>query len=557
MITKKHNFFNNLEEANFEIETIRRIANALVKTADHQETCDLIVKECKEALKADAICLFLLAPNSDEEYDMVAEIGCTTEFKRQWQRIHRSRLPLANLINPYEAIFIGSPAELKREVTNVEKLVDQSGRKVIGYAPMAVGGNSIGVIGFSYNSVKNLRPDEHFITVLVSMCTQGLERARLVERERLARKEAEKANMAKTNFLASMSHEIRTPIGIIKGFADLMYKSVALPEKEKKWVLRIKKNAEHLAALIGDILDISKIEAKKIEVSKRFFSISELIDDVKIVIGIKAEERAVTLEFHCSDPKTRFYSDPIHLRQIMINLISNAVKFSPRQGVVRVNVEANNSQLRVLVVDNGVGIPQEQHLSIFEPFNKVSTSLSNRPAGTGLGLSISKYLAEAIGGNLRLLESRENMGSTFVVEIPCANPPLDSGAHATKANGGRLKNAKILVIDDSEDNLVLLQHVLSMEGGRVEVANNGLIGVQKAMASDYKLVIMDLQMPEMDGIQAVNTLRSKGFITPVVALTAEVEFGVREKVLKCGFDEYLSKPFDLGHLVKTLEQFVN
>jgi two-component system, sensor histidine kinase len=537
-----------------EVEHIRRVASALVKVSTVRETCEIIVKECKVALGADAICLFLPRQKvgGKPDFEMVAELGCTKDFKKQWHRVPADRFPLLKIAAPYEKLFYGSASELKKEIPSTKELVDKSKRKVIGYAPLVVNHKSIGVIGFSYNSVQIAPTNQDFIIAIISLCAQGLERAHLFEREKIARQEAEQANRAKTSFLASISHEIRTPLGVIKGFAELISKSNNLPPTERKWTSRILKNAEHLAGVIGEVLDITKIESYKVEVNKTFFSLQEFIEDLKAVTMLKADEKNITLSFLSSNPLLSVRSDPTHLRQIVINLISNAINFTPKSGKIDVLFNLEDSKLRIEVKDNGVGISATEHFRIFDPFTRLRAAHQANVDGIGLGLTISKRLAEALGGSLYLHESAPNEGSTFVIEIEC-----DSRLSVTKKfkplkEVRKLDNLKFLLIDDSVDNQVLIEHILSLQGGKVDTAENGRLGVKKALNSDYNLVIMDIQMPEMDGNQAVRELRAKGYNKPIVALTAEALPEKSVKSMRRGFDDYLSKPIDVKRFVHTL-----
>jgi len=542
-----------LKRAQNEVEHIRRIASALVKTATLNQTCEVITKECQSALNADAICLFLLT--HEAEYQMVAEYGCSTEFKKQWHRVSAKRFPLVNGKAPYETLFMGAPVEFKREIPDSRKLVDQSKRKLIAYAPMVVNNKSVGILGFSYNSTVGVSRNKEFIKALVSLCSQALERARLFERESAARKDAEVANKAKSRFLASMSHEIRTPIGVIKGFAELIYRSKCLPERERKWMFRILKNTEYLSALIGDVLDLSKIEADCIEVNKSFFSLRKFVDDIKAVTSFKAEEKGVKLHFFFHDSELSLFSDPVHLRQIVINLVSNAIKFTPNGGEIQIHFEFKSSELRIEVKDNGIGIPLEHHSRIFEPYTKVESAAQTVDGGAGLGLSISKRLVKALDGELLLLKSAPGEGSSFVAKVSCTGfAPHQSKSKKQMQAHRELENLKFLLVEDSVDNQDLITHVLSLQGGKVDVADNGVAGVQKALGSDYNLVLMDIQMPGMDGNQAVLELRSRGYNKPIVALSADVITERKRKSLEQGFDDYLSKPIDFNCLIKTLSR---
>jgi signal transduction histidine kinase/AmiR/NasT family two-component response regulator len=547
----RHELLRQLDHITHEAHHIRSLATALVKTDSSEETREVIVNECKVALNADAICLYLLQPRG--YYEMIAERGCSKEFKDAWYRLYPEKIPLIAQNKASDTLFFGSPTDFKREFPNSEKIVDQSNRKLIAYAPLVVNKKPIGLLGFSYNEACN-PPDKQFAMTLVNLCAQAIERARLLELERLSRQEAEAANKAKTAFLSSMSHEIRAPISTIIGFADLIYNSNTLQANQKNWIWRILQNARHLSGLIGDVLDISKIEANKIEVCNHIFSLNEFIEDVKAVTTFKAEEKGVQLVFQNINAHLDIRSDAIHLRQILINLIGNAIKFTPSGGQVEVLIDVGESRLHLEVKDSGIGIADEDKRRIFEPFTKLETGTN--VVGTGLGLSISKKLAVALGGDLFLQRSAPGEGSTFILEISCesfATQP-NTAKPLERKNSRSLKGLNVLIVDDSIDNQIVVKCYLMDEGAQVDTADNGKAGVEKAFRSDYDVVIMDIQMPELDGNQAVSQLRSRGYKKPVVALTAEVLALQKEESLQRGFDEYLIKPINRELLVQTLSR---
>jgi CheY-like chemotaxis protein/anti-sigma regulatory factor (Ser/Thr protein kinase) len=336
----------------------------------------------------------------------------------------------------------------------------------------------------------------------------------------------------------------------------LIYKSDRTPTEQKNWALRISKNAQHLCDLIGDVLDLSKIEADKIDAQKCMFSLADLTDDVKSVTALTAEEKNIQLDFFNPAPNLDIYSDPIYLRQILINLISNAIKFTPPEGNVEVHLEFKNSNLRILVKDSGVGISTDDQSRIFDPFIQVTGKSKSDSRGTGLGLSISKRLAHALGGDVLLRESSANKGSVFEVNIPCESFAFNENedTSSTQKSPQKLKGINALVVDDSADNQFLIKHILTEEGAQVDTANNGLEGVDKALKTQYHIIVMDIQMPVLDGNSAISKLRSLGYRKPIVALTAEVLKSQKEESLQRGFDEYLSKPLDCKLLIKTVER---
>jgi signal transduction histidine kinase/CheY-like chemotaxis protein len=535
-------FFTN--EIKEEFDHIQRLATALVKTESTEQTREVIVEECQKILKTDAVCLYILQPKG--YYEMIAERNCTQAFKEQWYRLYPEHVPALFEKNPSEPVYYASAKQFKKEFPTAEELVQRSKRKTIAYAPLVVNQKSIGLLGFSYN-FKEKPASRQFLSTVVNLCAQALERARLLELERLARKEAEAANRAKTDFLSSISHEIRTPINAIMGFADLIAKSEGLQPSQRDWISRILKNADHLNGLIGDVLDISKIEADKIEIYRHVFSLDEFIDEVKAITTFKAEEKGINLIFNSPRLNLNIHSDAILLRQILINLVSNAIKFTSNNGKIEVNINFDEATLRFEVKDSGSGIAPENRERIFERFTQLDQN-----QGSGLGLFISKRLSQALGGDLVLKQSTPQ-GSVFVAFTTCtATSKNEQASKPVARESKKLQGYNFLLVDDSTDNQVLVKCVLANQGAKVDTADNGAIGVKKAFMADYNVIIMDIQMPELDGNEAVSKLRASGYKKPIVALTAEALTSQKQNSLQRGFDEYLPKPIDHELLIKTL-----
>ncbi len=370
------------------------------------------------------------------------------------------------------------------------------------------------------------------------------------ERELVASKEAaEKANHAKSQFLANMSHEIRTPIGVIQGFSDLLNENPQLSEEQRQWVETIGRNARLLTNIIGEILDLSRIEADMLDVESVVFPLAHIIEDLSDSMRFKAEERGITLSITVEkNVPLSIKSDPTRFRQVLINIVGNAIKFTMR-GSVKVHFwvsPENTSLLKITVSDTGIGMTGPQQQKVFEPFVQADSSMSRRFGGTGLGLAISKRLATAIDGELKLVESTPGKGTVFELSFCClvSDSSAASGAEAPKEAPlkGQLKNKRLLLVEDSPDNQIILQHFLSDSGAEVVTANNGREGADLALKESFHLILMDIQMPEMDGYESLSKIRSHGNKTPIVALTAHALREERERAQRAGFNDYLTKP---------------
>ena len=385
-----------------------------------------------------------------------------------------------------------------------------------------------------------------------------------------ARVAAEAASRTKSEFLANMSHEIRTPMTAILGYVELIAEGCARTcgfgeQSVGEHIRTIARNAEYLMQIVNDILDLSKIEAGKLQIERVRCEVPELLTDIESLMQARAAGRGLqfTLEFEGAVPQS-IETDPTRLRQILLNLVGNAIKFT-EIGSVRLAVRRTAEQrLQFDVSDTGIGMSSEQISRLFQPFSQGDSSTSRRFGGTGLGLMISKRLAEMLGGDVTV-KSQMGAGSTFQVTIATgslagvalvksgpvralrASPAPDPAPPPQRLTG------RILLAEDGPDNQRLIAFILRKGGAEVETASNGRIAVEKALAAEhagrpFDLVLMDMQMPELSGYEATRALRQLGFTRPIIALTAHAMASDREKCLAAGCDDYASKPIDRAAL---------
>ena len=387
-----------------------------------------------------------------------------------------------------------------------------------------------------------------------------------------ARDAAQESSASKSRFLANMSHEIRTPLNAILGFSELLKKGVYEGEDEKNsYLTTIVSSGHHLLDLINGILDLSKIEAGQMEMEKRRFSPDHVIASALSVMSVKAGEKglALTYDWFTGVPET-ILNDEARMRQALINLIGNAIKFTDSGGVhvsCQMIVDKLPAMLEISVRDTGIGIAQDKLTSVLEPFVQADASVTRKFGGTGLGLAITRRIAQLLGGELQLTSI---LGEGSVFTISMTTGPLDGVAirsepiatiqaqeKADEMQRTDLSGVRILVVEDGPANRKLIRVILGRVGAEIDEAENGLAGIEKAMANDYDLILMDMQMPLMDGYQATKKLRDCGCTLPIIALTANAMKGDQETCMEAGCTAYLSKPIDTNMVLATVRESVS
>jgi PAS domain S-box-containing protein len=381
---------------------------------------------------------------------------------------------------------------------------------------------------------------------------------------KIARDEAEAANRAKSEFLANMSHEIRTPMNAVLGFTELLRRGFGKNERETtKYLNTIHASGKHLLALINDILDLSKVEAGKLEVEHIACSPHVIVRQALLELEMRAREKGIGLEFTATGPVPQAVrSDPLRLRQIVLNLVSNAIKFTERGGV-RIEaclVPGTPPHYSLKVIDSGIGIAPDKIGSLFEAFAQADSSITRKYGGTGLGLVISRKLARVLGGDVTV-ESELDKGSVFTltfdtgplegVKMLAPNAVHEDLGESAVAAAGRwsIPSARVLTVDDGVENRELVSLVLSQQGLWVEEAEDGRVAVEMALKGGFDLILMDMQMPAMDGYAATRAIRAAGVKVPIIALTANAMRGFEADMKQAGCDLFLTKPIDIDALV--------
>lgn len=367
---------------------------------------------------------------------------------------------------------------------------------------------------------------------------------------------------AKEQFLANISHEIRTPINGIAGIAGLLSKNQN-PEEHETYLSAIRHSAENLKVIINDILDLSAIESGKLKFEKISFNMTDLLPSLISTFTYQAREKNISLHYTVEESLNRFLvGDPVRLNQILINLISNAVKFT-HTGSIQVNCEITKEQknicwVRISVSDTGVGIPSEKLVTIFESFSQADESVTRRYGGTGLGLTIARQLVELQKGRIDV-ESTEHVGSIFTIVVPYeigkATKQSKQSLKQSNANDKADHGLHVLLVEDNDINRLYAKSILETWKCKTDIAENGLIAIEKLKNNQYDVILMDVQMPVMDGYEATKAIRMMAHpinITPVVALTANATKNDIEKCLAAGMNDYVAKPFTPDDLYQKL-----
>lgn len=386
----------------------------------------------------------------------------------------------------------------------------------------------------------------------------------VVDEVKSSKQLAESANSAKSAFLANMSHEIRTPLGSIMGFLNLMRNPNLDIAELNKYISIAERNSEQLLRIIDDILDLSKVEAGKLMIEKIDFNLTQLLADVSSLMEFRAQENGIKFQIQTiTELPEVMNSDPTRIKQILMNAIGNAIKFTLK-GTVTLQVSYMNSRLRFAIIDTGVGISEHQASQLFQAFTQADVSTTRKYGGTGLGLILTKRLCEEMQGEFYLQQSQVGVGSTFIATVKVdvstdAKFFKEAKSHFYKpveifADKMALHNLKILVIDDLEDNLTLAKVILNDVGAIVTTISDPYEGINQAMENDFDIILMDIQMPVMNGYEVTKKIRQEGKTLPIIALTAHAMKEERMRALNFGFSGFLPKPINTNELITTIKK---
>jgi len=571
-----------------QLNALREIDQAITSSASIEMSLSVVIQKMVSLLSIDAATILLVDPVTNSLHMAVGHGFRTRNVHTASVKIDESYAGRAIL----EARMVQIP-NLAHERNNLLGTGFTRDEDFVSYygAPLVAKGKALGVMEVFDRTL--IERDEEWFDFLNTLAGQAaiaidngqlfenLQRSNIELEHRVEKRtaelnkanaELEHANRTKDEFLANMSHELRTPLNSILGLSESLLEQYRDPltERQQKSVQIVESSGRHLLSLINDILDLSKIEAGKLDFYPEAIGIAEVCQASLTFIKSQAMNKSITLTFKDDKTVSGIHADPRRLKQILVNLLTNAIKFTPEGGQVTLEVHGDVEQdlIQFSVMDTGVGIALEELERLFQPFTQVDSSLNRQQEGTGLGLALVQRLTDLHGGSVHV-ESQPGKGSNFTIVLPwrrelvVSPETTPSGSEAATRelvppSEGAKQQGNILLAEDNMANILTIGEYLKSHGYEVRVAHDGVEAIQMAEETNPDIILMDIQMPAMDGLEATRRLRAnpRFTLTPLIALTALAMPGDRERCLEAGASEYMSKPASLKMLVKTIERLL-
>lgn len=546
---------NMLAEERTTLEMLNRLAPKLASTLDLKKLVQTVTDETTDLIGADFGAFFYNVVTDDGKALSLYTLSGAPREAFEHLGMPRATALFGPTFRGEKIIVIDDVlADARYGKSGPHKGMPEGHLPVRSYLAVPVisrGGEVIGGLFFGHKEVGMFAErDARLAEGIAALAAVGIDNARLYDEVTAGQMRAEEANRAKTDFLATMSHEIRTPMNAIVGISHLLVATAS--EKQAEYATTLQSAANSMMTLINDLLDISKIESRSIELEFISFSLSDLFAEIYNLFSIKANDKGIAFEVDSGDSgQYKLSGDVARLRQIISNLCGNALKFTEHGRVSlkvsAVSLDGDIARVSIVVQDTGIGIAESKKGIIFEKFTQADTSINRKYGGTGLGLSITKQLVEAMGGNI-VVESEVGAGSRFVVTLPfkiAEKAAYEIEEKANAADSG--ESIRVLLVEDYEPNIVVATAFLNMFGCTYDVARNGYEALEKVKMTSYDVVLMDLQMPGMNGFETTRSIRQMEISTafvPIIGMTAHAMAGDREACLKSGMNDYISKPFD-------------
>ncbi len=549
------------EQAASRISRLQSVTAALSEALTPAQVAEVVVNQGIGALDARAGSLLILTDNNTM-LKMVGQIGYSPEVIDQWQQLAiTAPVPLAECVRTGEPIFLEHLNDLTIRYPVLSKLASQTQNRAVAALPLTLQGQALGAIGLSFAEEREFSPEDRaFMVALSQQCAQAIARAQLYEAEQSARTQAETANRVRDEFIAVLSHELRSPLNPILGWTKLLQMRKFSELKTVQALEIIERNAKLQSRLIDDLLDISRILRGKLSLEMSRVHLGKIIDAAMETVRLAAEAKGIHIEQSLPREEIEVLGDPNRLQQVVWNLLTNAVKFTPERGQVKIRVTSSGNLAQIEVRDTGRGIAQEFLPYVFDYFRQADSKTTRSFGGLGLGLAIVHNLVELHGGSVQADSAGEDQGAVFTVTLPLIALSSEPSDEFVFPESEPSLEGIVLVVDDDRDTLEFLEFVLQEYGAQVRAVNSAQQAIAAIQSCIPDLLLSDIGMPEMDGYMLIQEIRRwevpNGGSIPAIALTAYAGETNRQQILKAGFQQHLSKPIQPAELVQAIAALV-